>query len=53
MKFRRLILLVVMLWSHPAFAQVDLMGSWRPLPRNQKLKPRKAGNSPQPRISRA
>jgi len=35
MKFRRLILLVVMLWSHPAFAQVDLMGSWRPLPRNQ------------------
>ena len=33
--FRRLILLGVILWSHPAFAQVDLMGSWRPLPRNQ------------------
>ena len=35
MKFRRSMLLVAMLWSHPAFAQVDLMGSWRPLPRNQ------------------
>jgi len=34
---RHLSLLSVMLfaWSTSAFAQVDLMGSWRPLPRNQ------------------
>jgi len=29
------ILLLVMLVSHPAFAQVDITGLWRPLPRNQ------------------
>jgi hypothetical protein len=29
------ILLLVMFASHPAFAQVDITGLWRPLPRNQ------------------
>ena len=30
-----LLSLVVTLGARPAFAQVDLQGSWRPLPRNQ------------------
>jgi len=30
-----LVLLLVACWSAPAFAQMDFMGSWRPLPRNQ------------------
>ena len=36
-KFRNLsfLALLVMLWNHPMQAQVDIQGSWRPLPRNQ------------------
>jgi hypothetical protein len=30
-----LVLLLVVVWSHPALAQRDLTGMWRPLPRNQ------------------
>jgi hypothetical protein len=30
-----LLILLVTLWSHPALAQTDFMGVWRPLPRNQ------------------
>ena len=30
-----LLMLLATLWSHPAFAQTDIMGVWRPLPRNQ------------------
>ena len=30
-----LLILLVTLWSHPALAQMDFMGVWRPLPRNQ------------------
>ena len=30
-----LLLLLAALWSHPALAQTDIMGVWRPLPRNQ------------------
>ncbi len=30
-----LLVLLVTLWSHPALAQTDIMGVWRPLPRNQ------------------
>ncbi|HYS27360.1 MAG TPA: hypothetical protein VEP46_17240 [Vicinamibacterales bacterium] len=30
-----LVSLFLACWSYPAFAQTDLMGSWRPLPRNQ------------------
>ena len=30
-----LLVLLATLWGHPAFAQMDVMGAWRPLPRNQ------------------
>ena len=30
-----LLILLVTLWSHSALAQTDIMGVWRPLPRNQ------------------
>jgi hypothetical protein len=30
-----LLVLLAALWSHPALAQTDIMGVWRPLPRNQ------------------
>ncbi len=29
------LVLLAALWSYPAFAQADIMGLWRPLPRNQ------------------
>ncbi len=30
-----LLALLATLWNSPALAQADLMGTWRPLPRNQ------------------
>jgi hypothetical protein len=30
-----LLAVLIMLWCQPAFAQMDIMGVWRPLPRNQ------------------
>ena len=30
-----LLTVVMMLWCQSAFAQMDIMGVWRPLPRNQ------------------
>jgi hypothetical protein len=30
-----LLVLLAALWGYPAFAQADIMGLWRPLPRNQ------------------
>lgn len=37
MAFRRVVFFVVLaaVWSHPALAQVDLTGMWRPMPRNE------------------